>query len=125
MTTLAFSRCISIANLFGLPRVDELLNAKRLLASTRSCAPEAHASQPTISPPRQDEFHDRGLCYMFCNLAPSTNRPILLALLAGEAAQYAEERSDESLVASAMLALRRAFPLVCHPLGPHASRCST
>jgi monoamine oxidase len=70
----------------------------------------------------QDDASERGLCYMFCNLYPATKRPILLALMAGEAAEFAEENGDEQVVAVAMSALRRAFPGASSPVQAHVTR---
>lgn len=70
----------------------------------------------------QEQPSERGLCYMFCNLYPATRRPILLALMAGEAASYAEHRSDEDAVSAAMSALRRAFPAAMDPVATHVTR---
>jgi monoamine oxidase len=50
---------------------------------------------------------NRGRNFMYWNLAPVCGKPVLVALVAGEAAEKAETESDESLVKDAMSVLRR------------------
>ena len=52
------------------------------------------------------ESETRGRAFMFWNLAPVTGKPVLAALVAGEAAEIAETEPDDSLRDAAMAALR-------------------
>ncbi|GAB0496836.1 hypothetical protein MMPV_008157 [Pyropia vietnamensis] len=52
----------------------------------------------------------RCMHFLFLSLANATGAPVLVAFLAGSAAEAAEAQSDTALVASTMRVLRRIFP---------------
>lgn len=52
---------------------------------------------------------NRGRFYLFWNCSPAAGRPVLLALMAGEAAHHAEDESDEDLVKDATDQLAKMY----------------
>ena len=72
---------------------------------------------------RLTDTGQRGEWPWFVNLAPSSGRPVLLALHAGTHARQLEALSDEQQVAAAMRVLRRLFGRdVPRPTAWHATR---
>lgn len=59
---------------------------------------------------RQSDYKEgRGQFYLFWNCIPTSGLPVLIALMAGEAAHEAEKLSDEDLVGQCMGQLRNVF----------------
>jgi len=59
---------------------------------------------------QKDYRERRGRFYLLWNCIPTTGRPVLMALMAGEAAHSAESTSDESLVREVTGRLAKMFP---------------
>lgn len=58
---------------------------------------------------QQDYSAKRGRFYLFWNRTEASGRPMLVALMAGDAAQQAERSSDEDLIADVTARLARIF----------------
>lgn len=58
----------------------------------------------------------RGRSYLFWNCVKTTGRPILVALMAGDAAEVAERTRDDVLVDEVLLNLQSMFKLSGRPL---------
>ncbi|KAL8730785.1 MAG: hypothetical protein Q9166_003855 [cf. Caloplaca sp. 2 TL-2023] len=58
---------------------------------------------------QEDYVKSRGKFYLFWNCIKTSGRPVLIALMAGEAAVHAENTSDAGLVAGVTTELRRIF----------------
>lgn len=58
---------------------------------------------------QEDYVRNRGKFYLFWNCIKSSGRPVLIALMAGEAAIQAESTSDADLVLGVTIELRRMF----------------
>ncbi|KAL8714772.1 MAG: hypothetical protein Q9220_001285 [cf. Caloplaca sp. 1 TL-2023] len=58
---------------------------------------------------QEDYVNNRGKFYLFWNCIKTSGRPVLIALMAGEAAIQAESTSDADLVAGVTSELRRMF----------------
>ncbi|KAL8721562.1 MAG: hypothetical protein Q9225_001770 [Loekoesia sp. 1 TL-2023] len=58
---------------------------------------------------QEDYVKNRGKFYLFWNCIKTSGRPVLIALMAGEAAVQAESTSDADLVAGVTKELRRMF----------------
>ncbi|KAL8949111.1 MAG: hypothetical protein Q9222_004754 [Ikaeria aurantiellina] len=58
---------------------------------------------------QEDYVQNRGKFYLFWNCVKTSGRPVLIALMAGEAAVQAETTNDVDLVAGVTLELRRMF----------------
>jgi monoamine oxidase len=65
------------------------------------------AAREDVAGTPDDPVGGRGRMFMFWNLAPVTGKPVLVALVAGAAAEAAESEEEKTLVESAMRALRR------------------
>ncbi|KAL8800145.1 MAG: hypothetical protein Q9182_005383 [Xanthomendoza sp. 2 TL-2023] len=59
---------------------------------------------------QEDYVKSRGKFYLFWNCIKTSGRPVLIALMAGEAAIHAESTSDADLVSGVSRELRRMFP---------------
>ena len=58
---------------------------------------------------------DRGRCYLFWNCVKTSGRPMLVALMAGDAALAVEETPDDQLVEEATTKLAAMFRLPARP----------
>ncbi|KAL9595876.1 MAG: hypothetical protein Q9219_006181 [cf. Caloplaca sp. 3 TL-2023] len=58
---------------------------------------------------QEDYVENRGKFYLFWNCIKTTGRPVLIAIMAGEAAIHAESTSDDELVVGVTKELRRMF----------------
>ncbi|KAF2736660.1 hypothetical protein EJ04DRAFT_521872 [Polyplosphaeria fusca] len=65
---------------------------------------------------QKDYASRRGRCYLFWNCIKTSGRPTLVALMAGDAAHYAEERSNDDLVKEVTGRLLRMFAPKIVPL---------
>ena len=61
-----------------------------------------------------DSEENRGRSFMFWNLVPVSGKPMLISLIAGDAAKFAENEGSESIVASVLATLAR----ICFPDDP-------
>ena len=68
-------------------------------------------TEPVDSLSQQDYCTNRGRFYLFWNCIKTAGRPVLIALMAGEAAQQAEELADEQIVAEVSEQLATMFKL--------------
>ncbi|KAL8693827.1 MAG: hypothetical protein Q9218_001427 [Villophora microphyllina] len=66
-------------------------------------------SDNTGSLDQEDYVKDRGKFYLFWNCIKTSGRPVLIALMAGEAAVQAESASDNDLINGVTTDLRRMF----------------
>ncbi|KAI9710233.1 MAG: hypothetical protein M1828_002196 [Chrysothrix sp. TS-e1954] len=68
-------------------------------------------SNPPNSTRQQDYVEDRGRCYFFWNCVKTSGVPMLIGLMAGDAADAAERSTDASLIEEATEKLARMFQL--------------
>ncbi|OLL21842.1 Lysine-specific histone demethylase 1A [Neolecta irregularis DAH-3] len=59
---------------------------------------------------QQNYSSNRGQFYMFWNCVATTGKPVLIALMAGDAARNSEVTSDDDLITEAVTALSRMYP---------------
>lgn len=64
---------------------------------------------------QEDYAANRGRFYLFWNCMKTTGLPVLIALMAGDAAHQAERTSDAEIIAEVMSQLRNVFKLVAVP----------
>ena len=72
-------------------------------------------SNDSMSMAQEDYSANRGKCYLFWNCLKTTGLPVLLGLMAGDAAQQTEHTADSEIIADALSHLRSVFKNVAVP----------
>jgi len=76
------------------------------------------AVEDSLNP--QDYASNRGLFYLFWNCVKTSGLPVLIGVLAGDAARLAESMDDQTLVVEATTRLAKMFKLPSRPLPTEA-----
>lgn len=79
-------------------------------------------NKPTIphSKAQEEYVHGRGRFYLFWNCVKTSGVPMLVALMAGEAAHQVEKEADQDLVVDVTTRLAAAFGLAQRPVPSEA-----